>query len=193
VLRLQNQFLTEFRSLLIQGFKPTDIGETIMWNDDKPIESKFNENNTPTGDWMFSDTLLEHDENGDSIDDRFYNDIILTTCTVTDFIQQTFLSGDNTPVFAHVYNPILGTREALVAQHHISEALDLIKVIKTDLCRIMNTNAITQAIERYDELITSTTTTDPWQPLTIQQDIAIDDTYTHYQNLLTKKTKTRTT
>jgi hypothetical protein len=43
VIRLQNQFLAEFHSLLIHGLKPTDIGETSMWNDDKSIEQKFDE------------------------------------------------------------------------------------------------------------------------------------------------------
>jgi hypothetical protein len=120
-----------------------------MWNDDKPIE----QNSTKPKSNARLDTSINHDDDGECINDRFYIDINLTTCTVTDFIQQSFFSGDNTPIFAHVYNPILGTREALVAHHHILEALDLIKIIRTDLCRIMNMNAITQAIANFDEII----------------------------------------
>jgi hypothetical protein len=189
ITRLQNQFLTEFRSLLIHGFKPTDTGESIMWDDNRPICQQIDDNNIPTGTWIFTDTLTDQDEDEEYIDDRFYNDINLTTCTVTDFIQQAFLSGDNTPVFSHVYSPILGTREVLVTRQHMPEALDLIKIIKTDLCRIMNLNAITKAINKYNDILTTTTTIDPWQPLEIQQDIAIDTTYPHHENQIHKRHK----
>jgi hypothetical protein len=63
----------------------------------------------------------------DDIADRRYHNISLTQITVTDFIQQRFKSGDTTPIFAHVYEPINGTREVLVTVNHVPEALSLVK------------------------------------------------------------------
>jgi hypothetical protein len=98
--------------------------------------------------------------------------INLTTTTISDFIQQAFISGDQTPVFAHVYTPILGAHEVLVPNHHIPEALEFIKPIKTELCRIMNHRAIITNFLDYDDIILSTTTVDCWKPFNIQLSIA---------------------
>jgi peptide subunit release factor RF-3 len=58
-----------------------------------------------------------------NIQDRFHNKLNLKTTTVTTFSQTEFLSGDKTPIFVHVFNPDLGTREVLVAPHYIPEAI----------------------------------------------------------------------
>jgi hypothetical protein len=171
ILQLQNQFLTEYRSLLITGFHPSDTGNNTMWDDDLDIIETVNTNGNSTGNWTFTDNNddeLMHDE---SIEDRFYNGMNLKSTTITEFIQKSFISGDDTPVFAHVYEPILGTREVLVEKHHLPEAIDLIKLIKFDICRIMNHKAIISSITHYDDIILGTTIHEPWKSFDIQHKI----------------------
>jgi hypothetical protein len=125
----------------------------------------------PVDNWQFAintdDIVLSHE----TIEDRFHQGINLTSTSISDFMQQAFISGDQTPVFAHVYAPISGTREVLVHNQHIPEALGLIKVIKTDLCRIMNHRAIITNFADFDDIILSTTTNDKWEPFDIQLSI----------------------
>jgi hypothetical protein len=126
ILNFNNQFQTDFRSLMIPGFLTNDDNNIKVWNDDKNIQQ-----NETTGEWTFTQTSSEENEmQDDDISDRFHNNINLTNINITDFIQQSFLSGDKTPVFAHVYEPIQGTQEVLVPTKHVPEALDLLKTIK---------------------------------------------------------------
>jgi hypothetical protein len=46
VILTQNQFHTEFRSLLIKGFHHSNLSETKMWDDDIPIYGVPNKNET---------------------------------------------------------------------------------------------------------------------------------------------------
>jgi hypothetical protein len=171
ILQIQNQFLSTYRSLLIHGFNPHDSGSNTMWHDNLDITQTLDEHGQATGQWHFTDDIEENDMNDESIEDRFHNGMNLKTTTITDFIQHSFQSGDNTHVFAHVYQPILGTREVLVQKHHIPEALDLIKLIKFDLCRTMNHKAIIDGFNNYEDIILGTTTHDPWKPFDIQHKI----------------------
>jgi hypothetical protein len=171
ILRMNNQFNTDFRSLIITGFNLTAHNNNKMWEDDKTIREITTSDGNRTGKWEFTNTNNDHDMLDDDISDRFYNNINLTTTTVTDFIQCNYLSGDTTPVFAHVYAPLLGTREVLVTIKHIPEALDLIKTIRIELSRAMNTTAIQQTFADADDLISETATTTPWTPFDIQATI----------------------
>jgi hypothetical protein len=124
---------------------------------------------------------MSHEE----IDDRFHNNMNLKTANISTYIQQAFVSGDQTPVFSHVYPPVLGIQEVLLPVHHIPEALDLIKIIKTDLCRVMNHRAILKNFPDSDDLILSTTIQDSWQPFDIQLNVARSPHY--YTNKKTMK------
>jgi hypothetical protein len=114
----------------------------------------------------------------DDINDRINNNINLTTTNTTAFIQQHFISGDNTPVFAHVNEPICNIREVLVTTKHIPEALALIKTINIDLFRIMNRTAVSNTFENAEELVLTTHTTTAWKPYKIQQSIPATSTNT---------------
>jgi hypothetical protein len=72
----------------------------------------------------------------------------------------------------------MGTREVLVTRQHIPEAIELIKIVKTELCRTMNHRAIINSFTDYEDLILSTTTTDNWKPFDIQ--LAIETTNSPY-------------
>jgi hypothetical protein len=171
ILKLHNTFINEYRSLLIHGFNPEENSEHVMWDDDVNIQQTTDTEGNLTGKWEFhldtDDVVMSHE----TIEERFHQNINLTTTTISEFIQKTFISGDQTPVFAHVYTPIFGTREVLVPNHHIPEALELIKVIKIDLCRIMNHRAIITNLLDFDDIILSTTTVDCWRPFDIQMSI----------------------
>jgi hypothetical protein len=134
-----------------------------MWKDNLNISQILDPSGNNSEIWTFDEA-------------RFYNGVILKATTVTEFIQQCFLSGDYSPIFEHVYEPVLGTREVLVKQCHLPEALDLIKIIKVELCRIMNHAAIIRAFVEYDNLLNATTNTEPWHPYEIQKSIS------HLQN-----------
>jgi peptide subunit release factor RF-3 len=89
-----------------------------MWEDDNPIRPVMTTTGELTGKWELTNTVDETNMIEEDIMNRFCNKINLTTTSISDFIQQHFISGDSTPVFAHVYEPITGTREILVAQKH---------------------------------------------------------------------------
>jgi hypothetical protein len=172
VVHTNNQFTTDFRSLLIPGFLNDDtITPLPMWEDDNPIRPSTNTNGELTGEWEFThpadDTIMIEED----ITDRFRGSINLTTINISDFIQQYFISGDTTPIFAHVYEPIQGTREVLVGHKHVPEALDLIKNIHSELCRHMSHDTIHRTFPTPDELLSVTNSTDPWQPFDIQSSI----------------------
>jgi hypothetical protein len=192
ILKLQNTFITEYRSLLVSGFKPDNNTDHVMWDDDLTMNQTTDSTGQPNGQWQFDtdtdDIVLSHE----TIEDRFYQGINLTTTTISDFMQQAFISGDQTPVFAHVYAPILGTHEVLVHSQHIPEAMDLIKVINTDLCRIMNHRAIITNFVEFDDIILSNTTNDKWQPFDIQLSIERSVAYNNEPNDR-KQTKRRRT
>jgi hypothetical protein len=73
-----------------------------------------------------SDEATMHNE---AMEVRFDGNINLTNTTIKKYIQQKYISGYSKPLFAHVYEPILGTIEVLIKPHHLPEALDLLKVI----------------------------------------------------------------
>jgi hypothetical protein len=171
ILQLQNTFITEFRTLLIHGFHPSDKGENVMWDDDIDITQINDLSGNPTGRWEIHKDTDDVVMSYEAIEDKFSKSIHLKDTTISNYMQKVFLSGDKTPVFAHVYEPISGTREVLVPSHHIPEALDLIKIVKIDLCRTMNHRAIIKNFEDYDDLILSTTTNESWQPFDIQLSI----------------------
>jgi hypothetical protein len=192
ILQLHNTFLTEFRSLLIHGFTPDNGINNVMWDDDIEIQPILDTDGKPTDEWEFhmdtDDVIMSHE----SIVDRFHNHLNLKTTTISTYIQQAFLSGDKTPVFAHVYEPIQGIREVLVQNHHIPEALELIKIIRVELCRIMNHRAIIKNFPDYDDVILSTTTTEEWQPFDIQLSVAKTSTsYNDTSNIKTLPKRTR--
>jgi hypothetical protein len=132
ILQLHNTFTCDFRSLLIHGFNADDIGNNVMWDDDIEIYQTQDIDGLPSEQWEFHQNNEETTMTDESIEDRFHNNINLKKINISNFIQQAFLSGDQSPVFAHVYEPVMGTREVLVTTKHIPEALELIKVIKTD-------------------------------------------------------------
>jgi hypothetical protein len=178
ILQTNNQFHCDFRSLLITGFRPSEPPNTTMWQDDIPIQQECDTNGKPNGVWQFT-SKSDHDMHDEDINDRFHNNLNLTTTTITDYIQRHFLSGDKSPLFAHVYDPIQGTREVLVPIKHVPEALSLIKHIKAELCRVMHQRSIELAFDNIDEIITITASTPPWQPFDIQTEIVA--TATSYQ------------
>jgi hypothetical protein len=142
-----------------------------MWEDDNPIRPVLTTTGAITGKWEFTNTVDESNMIEEDIMDRFCNNINLTTTTISDFIQQKFISGDNTPVFAHVYEPIFGTREVLVAHKHVPEALDLIRHIPVELCRYMSLDTINHSIVDSDNILAIANSTDPWQPFDIHTSI----------------------
>jgi hypothetical protein len=107
----------------------------------------------------------------DDVADRFHNNINLTNTTISNFIQSHFVSGDDTSIFAHVYDLVSGVRETLVTRQHIPEALNLIKTINIELARIMNHQAIQTKFAQPDDIIKSTQTTPMWKPFDIQKSI----------------------
>jgi hypothetical protein len=112
---------------MIHGFSPNDDNNIKVWDDNKQIEPILDNVGDTTGTWKFSDINEENDmQDDDDITDRFHENINLTTINITDYIQHHFQSGDKAPLFEHVYEPVLGTREVLVTRKHIPEALDLI-------------------------------------------------------------------
>jgi hypothetical protein len=139
----------------------------VMWDDDIIIQQILDADGTPAKNWEFhidtDDIVMSYE----TIEDRFHNNLNLTTTTISDYIQQSIISGDQTPVFSHVYALVMGTREVIVSNHHVPEAMELIKRIKTDLCRIMNHRAIIKIFTEYEDLILSTTTNNSWQPFDI--------------------------
>jgi hypothetical protein len=151
-----NQFQIDFRSLMIPGFTTDDDNTIKVWNYDKHIQK-----DETTGKWTFTNPPEEHEMQDDDISNRFHNNINLASINITDFIQQNFLSGDQTPVFAHVYGPIRGTREVLVPIKHVPEALDLLKTIKVELCRVMNIDSIQKTFINPVELMIQTNTFTP--------------------------------
>jgi hypothetical protein len=191
ILQLHNTFLTDFRSLLIHGFKPDDNGTYVMWDDDITIQRVTDTNGHTTEEWEFhtdtDDIVMSHE----LIEDRFHKKLNLTTTTISTFIQKAFLSGDETPVFAHVYDQIQGTREVIVPKHHIPEALDLIKTIRIELCRTMNHRAIIKNFPDYDDVILSTTTTTEWQPFDIQ--LSVEKAANIYQYTTPTRTQNKRT
>jgi hypothetical protein len=190
ILHLHNTFSTEFRSLLIHGFSKEDTGTNVMWDDDIEIHQTIDAEGLPTGKWECYEDTEDNLMSYESIDDRFHNHTNLKTTNISDYIQQAFHSGDKTPVFAHVYAPILGAREVLVPSHHIPEALDLINIVKTDICRKMNHRAIIKNFPDHDDLILSTTVNDTWQPFDIQLTITEIDHLHSHQNKRMRLPKT---
>jgi hypothetical protein len=171
IIQMNNQFNTDFRSLMIPGFNTNDNNNVKMWDDDKPIEPVLDDEGEPTGKWAFTNQHEDDDMQEDDITDRFHNDFNLTTINITDFIQQNFISGDTTPIFAHVYDPINGTREVLVPLKHVPEAFDLIKTLKVELCRVMNLKSIQQSFDDGDDIIRQANISTPWTPFDIQTSI----------------------
>jgi hypothetical protein len=171
VLQLNNKFTTEYRSLLIKGFKSNLSTDTMIWEDNIPIKLANDDNEHDPKNWMFEDNtddIIMHDE---SMLDRFHLGNNLKTTTISTFIHKCFKSGDGTELFDLVYPPIMGTCEVLVRHHHIPEALDLFKTIHIELCRTMNHKAILLAYDDPDPLLQATTTTEIWQPYDIQSTI----------------------
>jgi hypothetical protein len=180
-INLNNTFNTEYRSLILPGFTKTSNDDHVMWCDNFPIE--------PTADaesfsakWRFSaneeDTMMQDED----IQDRFHNGVNLTTTTVSEYIKQQFYSGDDTQIFAHIFDPINGNREALVPRKHIPEELQLIKYLNIELSKIMNQQAVHNVFENPEEILALTTTTQPWTPFDIQKSIP----HTHYPTYLSR-------
>jgi hypothetical protein len=142
-----------------------------MWDDDIPIHPIPGQDETNSTNRHIDETSVDDLMHDESITDRFHRGIYLKNITVSNFIQQKFISGDGTNIFEHVYAPILGTREVLVRRHHVPEALNLIAVIHVELCRIMNHKSIIQTYDNYDEILKQTTTSEPWLPFDIQAEI----------------------
>jgi hypothetical protein len=95
-----------------------------------------------------------------------------------------------------VYEPILGTREALVTRKHIPEALKLIKTINVELTRVMNQQAIDKAFANPEEILSKTANTPIWEPFDIQKSIpyAIRSTFPPpYQHNTPKRPRSTTT
>lgn len=168
VVQTQNTFSTDFRSLITTGYH--DDPTTIMYDDNYIIEAITDETDTITG-YQFIN-IEDNDMQDEEIDSRFYKGINLTTTTVTEFIQTAFISGDKSPVFAHVYEQENGIREVLVTRRHIAEAIDLIQVLESELCRIMNAKTMEYTFQKpANELMLQASTTEYWEPLDIQLDI----------------------
>jgi hypothetical protein len=74
-------------------------------------------------------------------------------------------------VFTQVYEPVQGPREVLVPFKHVPEALDLIKTIKAELCRVMIPDSIQKAFIKQDDIITQAITMKPWITFDIQTTI----------------------
>jgi hypothetical protein len=142
VLQLNNKFATEYRSLLIKGFKNILSSDTLIWEDNITIVLINNDNDHDSNNWIFNDDTEDIAMHDASIHDRFHLGHNLKATTISDYIQKCFKSGDSTDLFDLVYPPILGTREVLVRHRHIPEALDLIKTIHVELCQKMNHKAI---------------------------------------------------
>lgn len=171
--QLNNTFQTEYRSLVMTGFH--DHPTTMMFIDDLEIEEVLDESNNIIR-YKFTESY-DQSMQDECIESRFYQDINLKTTTVNEFIQQAFISGDTTPVFGHVFDTLYGTKEVLVPVHHIAEAIDLIKVIKYELSRIMNNQAMEQTFNiQADQLLMEAQDVDPWEPLNIQTEIEGADT-----------------
>jgi hypothetical protein len=151
---------------MIPGFHTDDNINIKVWNDDKTIQQ-----DKTTGEWTFATQPEENDMQDDDISGRFHNNIDLTQINITDFIQQNFTSGDRTPVFAHVYEPVGGTIEVLVTIKHVPGALDLIKTIKVELCRVMNPDSIQKSFLYPEDVVLQATTTKIWTPFDIQTTI----------------------
>jgi hypothetical protein len=62
----------------------------------------------------------------------------------------------------------LSRTKTIILMERVREAIELIKIIKQELCRVMNTRAIHRAFTYYEQLITDTTNTPQWQPYYIQ-------------------------
>jgi hypothetical protein len=148
--------------------------------DDLDIQEELDINGNRTGKWSFLNQN-NNDMSDEDISDRFNNNINLTTTTISDHIQQNNHSGDNLPVFAHVYEPNQGTREVLlVAIKHVPEALSQIKQIKIKLSRVMSKLSIQLALADVEDIIELAATTPPWQPFDIQTAISATTTTTTY-------------
>jgi hypothetical protein len=101
-----------------------------MWDNNINISQVFDSAGHPMPAWTFDDNTDNNIMGDKAIEDRFYHGHNLKAITVTDFIQQCFMSGDDSPILKHLYAPILGTRKVLIKHCYRSGALDHIKIIK---------------------------------------------------------------
>jgi hypothetical protein len=178
IVQLNNTFNNDYKSLLLSGFNTSTTEDHMMWIDNYPIQQSVD-----NGNWEFQTDQHDITMHDEDITDRFHHKMNLTTTTVSTFIQQNFLSGNETNIFAHVHDPIRGTREALVTRNNIPEALNLIKCLNVELARVMNNQAIQTVFETPEYIITATTTTQQWHPFDIQKTIphAQYSTYSKHQ------------
>lgn len=173
VVQTQNTFSTNFRSLVMTGYH--DDPTTILYEDIYIIEAITDDADTITG-YQFIN-IKDNDMQDEEISSRFHKGINLTTTTVTEFIQTAFISGDNSPVFAHVYEQENGIQEILITCRHIAEALDLIKILEPELSRIMNHKTMETTFQKpANELLLQASTTEYWEPLDIQLNIEVAST-----------------
>jgi hypothetical protein len=111
IVQLNNTFNNYYKSLLLSGFSTSTIEDHMTWHDDYPIQQSVDEHTNNTGAWEFQTEQYDSSMKDEDINDRFHDNMNLTTTTVSTYIQRHFISGNDTPIFAHVHDPICGTRE----------------------------------------------------------------------------------
>jgi hypothetical protein len=165
ILQIQNQFNTEMRSLIIPGFSTESENHKIQWTKENEITPK---SDIPTEDTQDDTVMTPTDIITPNESLETPN---VTTTVLTDYIHRAFLSGDNTPIFDHVYSPCNGKCEVLVRRSHVPEAMGLIKVIRTELCREMPGDLAYKVFDDAEALIELGYTTPAWRPFDIQLQI----------------------
>jgi hypothetical protein len=108
--------------------------------------------------------FCDNDDNVPMVyDNTDRTDDILTTTSVTDYMQYAIKNSNNENLFHHVYSPKFGMREVIVKLQNFSQATSFIKVIHGELARKMDTEAICKVFQDPDQAVIDSDKI-PWRP-----------------------------
>jgi hypothetical protein len=92
-----------------------------------------------------------------------YPNNILTSTSVTDYLQNFIKNSNNENLFHYVFPPQYGIREVIVKLQNYSQAVSFIKVIQGELERTMDNEAIKLVFEDHGKASRDSTKY-PWKP-----------------------------